>query len=396
MKNFKGTTAKDIYSFPHINLPMYPLEGEIKPSNRFYYSLMNEISRDFSASTLIPVSNGLNYLVLPYSTRLMELFDYYQYTYGKECVGDLNNLVFTDNKKYKEVAERLAQQTGKKIISHLPYIDEKFSYYDPEKQAYLNSKKNLEFLTTAIPKRVVVHSDLLKTVLSEMDFPVYLKGVHGIGGNYVVKLNSIKEFENHSKLLSLMSEVVIEERFEHDLNFNVQCCISSAGELSFLGYSTQLLSETLHIGNCVYLNSTFEHLPAPVQLITEEACQSAYRLGYSGLVGLDILYRQRDNRAVLIDPNFRWNGSTTANLLGNIIFEKTKQNYMFWLGFSTTRYEKFSDLLTKFRRHLDNGEIFIIGGVNREMENNFVLGLALVGSRLVDLEENRKFCLENL
>ncbi len=398
MKNFQGKTAQDIYPFPHINLPMYPLAGEIKPSKTFTYCLMNEISRDFSASCLIPVSNGLDYLVVPSSTHITELFDYYQYTYGKECVGDLNNLVFTDN-KYKEVAERLAQKTGKKIISHLPYIDEKFSYFDPEKLAYLNSKNNLACLTNAIPKRVVVQSASLKTKLSEIkfDFPVYLKGASGIGGNYVVKLDSIEELENHKKLLSLMSEVIIEESFDHDFNFNVQCCISSTGDISFLGFSTQLISGTQHAGNCLYLNSTFEELPMFVQFITQQACQFASSLGYyHGVVGLDILYRQSDERAVLIDPNFRWNGSTPLNLLGDIIFKKTKPKYVFWVGFSTTRYQKFSELLKTFRHHLYNGKIFIIGGLKAKKENGFFMGLGLIGNELFEIEENRKFCLEKL
>lgn len=388
MKIFNGKNLGEIYPFPHINLPIFPQEGEINQfqSNRFFYSAIN---RNLSASTLIPVAKGASYLILPSTVNIPELSDYYKNTYGESHTGRYDNLRFCSNKEYALKSIELSRQTGNKIVSIVPYINNPYSYVDVKLYSTVQSKWNIRQLTNQIAKQYLVKLSNFEKIIetNQLQFPLFVKGNFGSGGDYVVKTNSIGEVKSQKT-----ETFIIEENFRHDINFNIQTHISPKGEIRYVGGSTQLVEGTVYVGNIIDLKSTPDTIPNVVYDIINEASQNVYKQGWHGLAGWDILYRKADNQAILIDPNLRWNGATTFMILGKTIAQQTRRKYILQCSISSRKFQQVSEGMNHLQRFLNNGDLFIIGGSYQDdKEGYFKLRIGITGNEVAELHEKRRF-----
>jgi hypothetical protein len=392
MEIFNGKNLGDIYPFPHINLPIYPKKGEINKFQSkvfFYYDDAPVVSRNISASTLIPVAKGACYLILPLAVNIPELFDYYKNVYEESHTGIYDNLCFCSNKEYESKSIELSLQTGNKIVSIVPYINNPYSYVDVEVYSTVQSKWNISQLTNKVAKQYLVNLSNFEKVIetNQLKFPLFVKGNFGSGGNYVRKANSIKDIKSLK-----IEKFVTEENFQHDINFNIQTHISPEGEISYVGGSTQLLEETVYIGSIIDMESMPYTIPKVVYDIVDEASQNAYKQGWYGLAGWDILYRKEDDKAILIDPNLRWNGATTFMILAKSIAQQTGRRYILLCSIISRKFQQVSEGLNQLKKYLNNGDLFIKGGSYRnDREGYFNLRIGITGNDIEELHEKRHF-----
>jgi len=391
MKNFNGKNLGAIYPFPHINLPIFPKEGEINQcqSKGFFYYNRSVVNRNLLASTLIPVAKGASYLILPLTVNMPELFDYYKNVYGENHTGNYDNLLFCNNKEYEFKSIELSLQTGNKIVSIVPYINNPYSYLDVEVYSTIQSKWNISQLTNKVAKQYLVKLSNFEKIIetNQLNFPLFVKGHFGSGGDYVVKANSIKDVKSPEK-----ETFLIEENFPHDINFNIQTHISPEGEISYVSGSTQLIEEVVYIGNIIVLESTPYKIPNVVYDIVNEASQNVYKQGWYGLAGWDILYRKEDDKAILIDPNLRWNGATTFMILGKSIAQQTGKKYILQCSIISRKFQYVSEGMNQLKRFLNNGDLFINGGSYQDdKEGYFKLRIGITGNEVEELHDKKSF-----
>jgi hypothetical protein len=301
---------------------------------------------------------------------------------------------------YKEkLTEILTKNPNIKVRTHAPFFDKDVldNYYiDPKIVARLNDKRYINELSTSTPKRTTITFEDLNNIdeitkNENISFPVWIKNASSAGGDGTIKINNKDEitskiYQNPEINFSNGETLIIEEHFESDENFNVQVSINADGSFSFIGYSSQVIGEGgVHMGNLIQMDNEFKDLPKTVQKIVEEIVKNAKKVGYIGIAGLDILYNEKQNKGLFIDPNFRPNGSSTPQMTRAKLEKQgyTKENQVTTIVklpeqlINNDKENVGQFLLDKLSKYIDNKDLIVYGlAIDEETkENLFQIGI---------------------
>ena len=200
-------------------------------------------------------------------------------------------------------------------------------WIDPDLLGQLNNKARLsEFVPDQnLPERIVLPVSELPDILnSGFSCPLVLKGAANMpsgGGQAVAIVRTIQDLQLARTRLEIGEQIVAEEFLSIEENY----CVNYAtdGRQTFLlGCCEQITNEAgQYMGNWISLDC---HPPREVIEVGFEIMQRAASRGYVGVAGFDIV-RDRRGRILVLDLNFRLNGSTPALMWQNRLLSRSGQ-----------------------------------------------------------------------
>lgn len=180
--------------------------------------------------------------------------------------------------------------------------------------SWLNNKAHADRLVPAraLPRRVLLGPDPAGAVRRQRH-PLVLKVASddSVGGGYGVRIcRSVAESARAVAALRPGGALVAEEFVAVRRSWCLNYAVGADGSVRCLGGAEQLTDAAGH-----YRGNTLGG-PAPERLVAlgREVVEAAAGRGYAGFAGLDIVETD-DHRDLVIDLNFRLNGSTSAVLL---------------------------------------------------------------------------------
>ncbi len=233
--------------------------------------------------------------------------------------------IYHTSAEYQNIMDSIRKQKKKLVVNHLhPSNEIKRNDYwiDPDIIAFLNNKANLNCLVPSehIPRRtVVLKAEIKKVLRGARNYPLILKAATGLsaGGGYGVFICKCSpDVDDAYESLQTCEAVVLEEYIDIHKNYCIQFAGTVNGQIIYLGISEQIVDPSgIYGGNWLDKN----HIPPKTVIdLGRQIMENACGLGYSGIGGFDIVV-SRDNRVLVIDLNFRLNGSTPALLLEDSI-----------------------------------------------------------------------------
>lgn len=183
---------------------------------------------------------------------------------------------------------------------------------------YLNNKHNIDYICPAESRPLIYRGGIngaLAFVNSNLLWPVVIKAglaQPSAGGDDVHICQSAEESLRAIGSFEILSGIVIESWVEHHRNMCAQFVVAGPGEVTYLGASEQIIDGgTKHVGNrfgksCV--------IPQDALSSLRDIAAFASSMGYTGIVGFDVLIADEPPTYKIIDANFRFNGSTVALL----------------------------------------------------------------------------------
>jgi glutathione synthase/RimK-type ligase-like ATP-grasp enzyme len=198
-------------------------------------------------------------------------------------------------------------------------------WIDPDLLGQLNNKARLsEFVPERyVPERTVLPVSELPAFLDSSSMrPLVLKGAANMpdgGGQAVAILRTTPELDEARDRLEIGEQIVAEEFLSIEENY----CVNYAtdGRQTFLlGSCDQITNEAgQYKGNWI---SLVRRPPSEVIEVGLEIMQRAANRGYVGVAGFDIV-RDSRGRILVIDLNFRLNGSTPALIWQNRLLSRS-------------------------------------------------------------------------
>ncbi|MBD3672551.1 MAG: ATP-grasp domain-containing protein [Planctomycetaceae bacterium] len=198
-------------------------------------------------------------------------------------------------------------------------------WIDPDLLGHLNNKAYLhEFVPEPyVPERTIFPVSELSTFLSvEATRPLVLKGGANLptgGGISVCIIRTDQDLEKARERLQI-GEQVVAERF---LSIEKNYCVNfgtDGQQVRLLGCCEQITNESgQYSGNWL---SLVDQPPAEVIEVGYEIMQTAAKRGYVGVAGFDIV-RESSGKILVIDLNFRLNGSTPGLLWQNRVLTRS-------------------------------------------------------------------------
>jgi hypothetical protein len=123
--------------------------------------------------------------------------------------------------------------------------------------------------------------------------------------------------------IELLDTIIVSEFVKNAVeNYCVQFYVNKAGEITLIGTTTQLVTESgNYLGGLIHYRETdmskfFEMIAA--------VGQYAHQQGYFGVIGFDVL-QDKDGQFYAIDANFRVNGSTPLCLQRHTLLKLGKE-----------------------------------------------------------------------
>ncbi|HBE32614.1 MAG TPA: carbamoylphosphate synthase large subunit, partial [Cyanobacteria bacterium UBA11368] len=205
-----------------------------------------------------------------------------------------------------------------KIVTLFPFdrLKPEKHAVNPDTHYHLLSKVTLAELGVQCPKysSYNLREVNLKDIQLPVQFPYLIKTSHGLSGEgtYIIRNNSDLNycFEEVRKYLDieLLDTIIVSEFVKNAVeNYCVQFYVNKAGEITLIGTTTQLVTES---GN--YLGGLIHYRETDMSKFFDAIAavgQYAHQQGYFGVIGFDVL-EDRDGQLYAIDANFRVNGST--------------------------------------------------------------------------------------
>ncbi|MBV9689999.1 MAG: ATP-grasp domain-containing protein [Ktedonobacteraceae bacterium] len=191
-------------------------------------------------------------------------------------------------------------------------------WISPELLSFLNNKAHLtDFVPTEyVARRAVVETaTITEKLFPSLPFPWVIKAVsdHSSGaGTAVMICSSADELQAAKEYFHICQQVVVEEFVTVKRNLCVQFATTQQGGIQYLGAAEQVTDGQGH-----YLGSWLDQDVKPSERMLQvgrHIMEKAVALGYKGVAGFDIVLLS-DDRVVVLDLNFRVNGSTAAVLL---------------------------------------------------------------------------------
>lgn len=254
--------------------------------------------------------------------------------------GALHHYTYFSEEDYQKLLAQLIGSPYTFVMQHA-YPPEEMPIHKywiaPELLSFLNNKAHLAELVPAeyTARRLVVETaTIIENPLPPLPFPCVIKAVsdHSSGGgNAVIICSNADDFHAAKKHFHTCQQVVVEEFVTVKRNLCVQFAATQQGSIQYLGTSEQVTDEQGH-----YLGSWLDQDTQPTKRmlqVGQHIMEKALALGYKGVAGFDIVVLA-DERVVVIDLNFRVNGSTASILL--------QQGIMKAYGVSTLLYKSWA------------------------------------------------------
>ncbi|HEX2051186.1 MAG TPA: ATP-grasp domain-containing protein [Actinomycetota bacterium] len=232
-----------------------------------------------------------------------------------------NRLVYRDRDDCATLLRGLGRRAGSLVLQHAHppnEIPDDAYWIDRALLTFLNNKGNLERLVPEelCPRRRLVPLDRLCT--EPRGFPVVVKAPSEMssGAGFAVAIcHTPEELAAAATRFAACRNVVVEDFIDIERNLCVQYVVSHDGLVSYLGAAEQVVDDD---GN--YLGNWLERAAAPPSVVAAGSgvVQAAADLGYRGIAGLDIVVA-RDGAVLVIDLNFRLNGSTVPLLFADAL-----------------------------------------------------------------------------
>ena len=239
-----------------------------------------------------------------------------------------HQIIFQNEAEYETVLADCQQRKQPVIFQHQHPEEEwprELYWIDPDLLGQLNNKACLsEFVPEEyLPERTVLPVSELSTFLRfESTRPLVLKGAANMpsgGGQAVAIIRTDQDLEKARDSLSIGEQFVAEKFLSIEENY----CVNYAtdGQQTFLlGGSDQISNEAgRYSGNWI---SLVRRPPAEVIQVGFEIMRKVASRGYVGVAGFDII-RDSCGKILVIDLNFRLNGSTAALIWQNSLLSRS-------------------------------------------------------------------------
>lgn len=230
-------------------------------------------------------------------------------------------------------------------------------WIDPDLLSYLNNKQNLGTLVAPenLPQRTVCPSESIFSQPRRWPYPFVLK----VGSNYsngsggaVAICHNDDDLAAARRRFGDCTNLIVESHLSIKQNLCLNYAVMPDGSVAYLGYSEQDVSQKgQYLGNWLQLGAT---LPPPLPEIGRKIADQAARLGYRGIVGIDIAVLS-DGAIAVLDLNFRVNGSTPAILLAPNLLETLGPALLHLRAFTVT--DGFERLIAISRRAVRDGRL---------------------------------------
>ncbi len=203
-----------------------------------------------------------------------------------------------------------------KLITLFPFDSLKPEKHavNPDTHYRLLSKVTLAELGVQCPKysSYNLHAKNLEDI-DLPQFPYLIKTSHGLSGEgtYIIKsaseLNYCLEELRKYLDIKLLDTIVVSQFVKNEVqNYCVQFYLSKAGEITFIGTTSQLVTESgNYLGGLIHYSDDMSKFFGMIAAIGHYA----HEQGYFGVIGFDVL-EDKDGELYMIDANFRVNGST--------------------------------------------------------------------------------------
>jgi len=170
----------------------------------------------------------------------------------------------------------------------------------------------------------------------------------------------------------------MEEFFEHDSNTNVQMVVTDE-EPQFFGASQQVLGEdaTSYGGNIFDIRTARNPylLPHQVWKASRDTAVCMKEAGYRGIVGLDVLHNRREDKARLIDPNARLNGSTPALAILPLMKELADARAREMVFLKKVVRASIDEVMLSIDKLLERGDAFVLGAASDHGESKILMAV---------------------
>ncbi len=289
---------------------------------------------------------------------------YYSEHFGKQNV-----------EKYhwpKGFQSHINERIGQTILTPYPYADipqERSYLKDDSVIPFLNDKGNMYELSKhyVVPYMKCSSNEFQSGdweekyctqygIDTEDLFPLVVKLTEPSGGGDGVRICHSRKDLDSSRRDFQGKDIKIEAFVDIVHNYNIQLQVTKDGEIFFLGASIQKVGDDGKYGGN-YMSFSF--IPdESLWNIAREIAENAYKTGWYGVAGLDIVEDKKGDY-LFLDPNFRLNGSTPFYLMQDKISAHVNDPY-FETGFFT--YPGSPDqLFSDVRSQIEKGVLLPVG-----------------------------------
>jgi hypothetical protein len=267
---------------------------------------------------------------------------------------------YYDEQQAIEIATRFAGCGTKIVVQHIypdGVLNDSALWIDPRLLSYLNNKANLAELVPEahVATRRVMTPETFFSDGAAQPFPIVLKVATDLsnGGGFDVAICRTIDGLAAARERFAGCERLVVESFQSVLrNLCLHYAVMPDGTTRYLGFADQDIDANgRYRGNWISLGST---LPSEVIDIGLAIVTRGALLGYRGFVGIDIAGTE-DARWVVLDLNFRVNGSAAAVLLAPAIQRAVGPCCLHLRSFSCDA--GFTRLLSETRSALRSGSL---------------------------------------
>ena len=266
-----------------------------------------------------------------------------------------------------EQAKQFATSGYKVVVQHVypeGVIAEKDFWVKRQLLSYLNNKANLAEL---VPTANMASRELMKPEAffgngAGRRLPIVLKVCtdYSTGGGADVAICRTAEELSIAKERFRGCELLVAEKLEEFVrNLCVNYAVLRDGSIRLLGFGEQDVDEMgRYRGNWFWPGWS---VPAEVVELGTKIVKQAATSGYRGIAGIDIL-KSKDGRWVVLDLNFRTNGSTTPVLLAPTVWHQLGPCYLHFRSFVCKG--GFELLIETARAALKSGNFVPLGALD--------------------------------
>jgi hypothetical protein len=271
---------------------------------------------------------------------------------------------YCDEQHAIETTLRFAECGTKVVVQHIypdGVLNGRALWIDARLLSYLNNKANLAELvpTVHVATRLVMSPDKFFSDRAAQSVPIVLKVATDLstgGGADVAICRTIEDLAAAHDRFAGCERLVVESCQSILRNLCLHYAVMPDGTTRYLGFADQDIDANgRYRGNWISLGST---LPSEVIDIGLAIVMHGAFLGYRGFVGIDIAETD-DARWVVLDLNFRVNGSTAAVLLAPAIQRAVGPCCLHLRNFACDA--GFMHLLATARSALCSGSIIPLG-----------------------------------
>jgi hypothetical protein len=231
---------------------------------------------------------------------------------------------YRDEQHAVEIAVSLAECGARVIVQHRypdGVLSDRAFWIAPSVLSYLNNKANLGELAPPanVAKRRVMAREAVFAGSGPQNFPFVLKVASDLstaGGADVVICRGADDVATAQERFGTCERLVVETFQSVRRNACLHYAVLPDGAVRYLGFAEQDVDANgLYHGNWISLGAT---LPAEAVDIGRAIADRGSASGYRGFLGIDMVENDR-RQWIVLDLNFRVNGSTTSVVLAPAI-----------------------------------------------------------------------------